>query len=198
MALMFTTTASIQKAVNSINSLKPKLFTPILARILQKIDLKDERSFREDEEAKLQQTLDLGAADLELMVQSLEFFLQQAAYHSAKPAVLKTQLEQLEINEDKIEAIVEAWSTNGKEILQKLRQRTLAPDQLNAINWRLNLEMANGSRSKMKQPNAMFELKINREGQKDAEKLQLEFSHQELYNFYNQLETIQKQLDNLD
>ncbi|XP_014769908.1 COMM domain-containing protein 10 isoform X1 [Octopus bimaculoides] len=198
MALLFSSTPSIQKAVSFINNLDPKLFTPILSRILQKIDLKDERSFTEEEESKLEQTLDLPAADLELMIQSLEFFLQQAAYHSAKPAVLKQQLEQLEINEDKIQAIVEAWSTHAKEILQKLRQRTLVPDQLNAINWRLNLEMANGSRSKMKQPNAMFELKINREGKQNAEKLQLEFSHQELYTFYNQLETIQKQLDNLD
>lgn len=104
----------------------------------------------------------------------------------------------LGINEDKVNIIVEAWTTHAKDVIQKLARRTLAPNQLSDINWRLNLEMANMGRSKMKLPNAMFELKITQDDAQKKEKIHLEFSHDELYAFYNQLETIQKQLDNLD
>ncbi|CAE1307685.1 COMMD10 [Acanthosepion pharaonis] len=195
---MFSNTTSIKKAVGFINELDSKLFMPLLSRILQKIHLKDERSFTEEEEEKLQSTFNLPANDLELLLETLEFFLQQAAYHLAKPAVLTQQLLSLDINEDKVNIIVEAWTTHAKNVLQKLGQRTLAPNQLSDINWRLNLEMANMGRSKMKLPNAMFELKVTQEDMQQKEKIHLEFSHDELYAFYNQLETIQRQIDNLD
>ena len=39
--------------------------------------LQDERTFTEDEEEKLQASLGLDGADLELVLQTLEFFLQQ-------------------------------------------------------------------------------------------------------------------------
>ena len=42
---------------------------------------KDERTFSEDEEEKLQGALDLSGSDLELVLQTLEFFLQQVCYH---------------------------------------------------------------------------------------------------------------------
>lgn len=112
--------------------------------------------------------------------------------------MLTQQLLSLDVNEDKVNIIVEAWTTHAKNVLQKLGQRTLAPNQLSDINWRLNLEMANMGRSKMKLPNAMFELKVTQEDMQQKEKIHLEFSHDELYAFYNQLETIQRQIDNLD
>ena len=43
---------------------------------------KDERTFSEDEEEKLQGALDLSGPDLELVLQTLEFFLQQVGNHS--------------------------------------------------------------------------------------------------------------------
>lgn len=39
--------------------------------------LQDERTFSEEEEEKLQTTLGMDGADIELLIQTLEFFLQQ-------------------------------------------------------------------------------------------------------------------------
>ncbi|KAK7481601.1 hypothetical protein BaRGS_00027117 [Batillaria attramentaria] len=94
---------------------------------------------------------------------TLEFILQQAAYHAAKPQVLSQQLQQLELDEDKVKPIVEAWSTSGRDTVSKLRQRTIHPKQLEEVNWRLNLQMAQSSMSKMKLPNAMFEFGVKDE-----------------------------------
>lgn len=180
-----------------INDLEPSKFPLLLTRIIQKLHLKDDRTFSDDEETKLQDALKLSAGDLELVLQTLEFFLQQAAYHSAKPAVFTQQLKQLSMDEDKVKTVVETWASSGREVVQRLRQRTLHPEQLEDINWRLNLQMAQGTQLKMKMPNAMFELGVRNENTDTKEKIRMEFTHDELYKFYNQLETVQKQLDSL-
>ncbi|XP_071105163.1 COMM domain-containing protein 10-like [Haliotis cracherodii] len=197
MALMFTATASIKKAVGIINDLASSKFPLLLNRILQKLHLKDERTFSEEEEEKLQSTFELSAPDLELVLETLEFILQQAAYHTAKPAVLTGQLQQLEIDDDKVQAIVEKWTSCAKETVQKLRERTLVPKQLEAVNWRLNLQMAQSNKTKLKSPNALFELQVSEESTEEKEKIRIEFSHDELYKFYSQLEVIQRQVDGL-
>ncbi|XP_035666460.1 COMM domain-containing protein 10-like [Branchiostoma floridae] len=196
MALMFTATANIKKAVSLINQLDAAKFPRLLQRILQKLHLRDDRSFSEEEEEMLQQALGLQGGDLQLVLETTAFVLEQAAYHSAKPAVLEEQLKNIQLEEDKISVFVKAWSANGKEVILKLRKRTLAPDQLESVNWRLNLQMAQASQTKMKLPNAMFELGV-RHDDDTREKVRMEFTHDELYDFYSQLETIQEQLDTL-
>lgn len=179
-----------------INSLDQGKFPLLLSRILQKLHLKDERTFSKDEEDKLQATLGISAQDLELLLQTLEFFIQQAAYHTAKPAVLSQQLTQLDIETSKVDTIVEAWNSSARDVVQRLRQRTLPPNQLEDIKWRLNLQIAQSSQTKQKIPNAMFELAV-RNCDDGKDRICMEFTHDELYRFYNQLETIQKQIDGL-
>ena len=41
--------------------------------------LQEERTFTEEEEEKLQSALGVAGADLELIIETLEFFLQQVA-----------------------------------------------------------------------------------------------------------------------
>ena len=45
-------------------------------------------------------------------------------------------------------------------VVERLRGRTFFPNQLDGINWRLNLSMAQPSQAKMKLPNAQFEFGI--------------------------------------
>ncbi|CAG2236885.1 COMMD10 [Mytilus edulis] len=208
MALMFTATPAIKRAVTLINNLGSSKFPLLLTRILQKLHLKDERTFSEEEEEKLQGSLELAGPDLELVLQSLEFFLQQAAYHTAKPGVFSQQLKQIEVEEEKVQVIVEAWANSAKDVITKLRQRTIVRNrlelqhflvmnqfELESVNWRLNLQMAQSNKAKMKMPNAMFEFNVTDENTTEKENIKVEFTHDELYMFYNQLETIQKQLD---
>ena len=46
--------------------------------------------------------LRLDAKDLELVLDATTFILQQAAYHLAKPALLKSHLQGIELDEDKV------------------------------------------------------------------------------------------------
>ncbi|RUS74080.1 hypothetical protein EGW08_018158 [Elysia chlorotica] len=194
---LFTASASIKKAVMLINDMDVNRFPLLLSRILQKLHLKEERTFSEEEEEKLQAAFGFSSNDLDLVLETLEFILQQAAYHTAKPAVLSEQLKQLEMKEDKVEKIVEAWTNGARNLVQKLKERTVHPNQLEEVKWRLNLQMAQASQSKVKRPNALFQLGVRNDSTGKKENIRLEFTHEELYEFYNQLETIQKQLDSL-
>ncbi|KAK2152900.1 hypothetical protein LSH36_315g03082 [Paralvinella palmiformis] len=196
MSLSFTQTTSIKKAVDVINNVNPNKFPLVLSRIIQKLHLKDERTFTEDEEKKLETALSLNESDLQLLIETCEFFLQQAAYHTSKPAVLQSQLEQLGLTEDKVSAIVTTWQNGAKEVLERLRHRMLSPKQLDSVKWKLSLVMGSSTKAKTKLPVATLELGMKNENT-DNDNLQMEFTHEELYKFYDQLETIQSQIDSL-
>ncbi|XP_038077865.1 COMM domain-containing protein 10-like [Patiria miniata] len=197
MALMFSQTARIKKAVVLINNIDAAKFPRLLSRILQKLHLRDDHSFSEEEQEKLQVALGLEGKDLQLVLETTSFILEQAAYHIAKPTVLSQQLQNIGLEEDKVSVFVKAWTSSGKGVVEKLRQRTLAPNQLEEVNWRLNLQMGQASQTKMKLPNAMFEMVVSGQEEGEKEKIKMEFSHDELYQFYNKLEAIQGQLDSM-
>ncbi|XP_070089322.1 COMM domain-containing protein 10 isoform X3 [Equus przewalskii] len=159
-ALILRESPSMKKAVSLINAIDIGRFPRLLTRILQKLHLKAENSFSEEEEEKLQAAFSLEKPDLHLVLETISFILEQAVYHNVKPAALQQQLEHIHLRQDKAEAFVNAWSSMGQETVEKFRQRILAPH-------------------------------------KSLEKVLVEFSHKELFDFYNKLETIQAQLDSL-
>lgn len=196
-AMILPESPSMKKAVSLINEIDIGRFPRLLTRILQKLHLKAESSFNAEEEEKLQAAFCLEKQDLHLVLETISFVLEQAVYHSVKPAALQQQLESIHLRQDKAEAFVNAWSAMGQETIEKFRQRILAPHKLETVGWQLNLQMAHSARAKLKNPQAVLQLGVSNEDSKSLEKVLLEFSHKELYEFYNKLETIQAQLDSL-
>ncbi|XP_073200859.1 COMM domain-containing protein 10 isoform X4 [Lepidochelys kempii] len=175
------------------------------------VELEAESSFSEEEEEKLQAAFSVEKQDLHLVLETISFILEQAVYHNLKPAILQQQLESIHLDLDKAEAFVSAWTAAGQDTIEKFRQRILAPQKLETIGWQLNLQMAQSTQAKLKSPQAVLELGMSNEDSKvgkplpgrvnlgifNLEKVFVEFSHQELFEFYNKLETIQAQLDSL-
>ncbi|KAJ8401626.1 hypothetical protein AAFF_G00379430 [Aldrovandia affinis] len=198
MASIIKETQSIKEAVTHINAIDLNKFSRLLTRILQKLHLKAERSFTEEEEEKLQSALSLEKQALNLVLETVSFILEQAVYHNVKPASLKQQLESIHLHPDKVDALSQAWGSTGPDTIEKFRQRIFAPKKLEHVGWQLNLQMAQSTQAKLKSPQAVLELGISSsEEAESAEKLFVEFSHQELLEFYNKLETVQAQLDSL-
>uniref|UniRef100_A0A8K9XMR2 COMM domain containing 10 n=1 Tax=Oncorhynchus mykiss TaxID=8022 RepID=A0A8K9XMR2_ONCMY len=122
----------------------------------------------------------------------------QAVYHNVKPASLKQQLEKIHLSPEKAEAFCQAWTAVCPDVVEKVRQRIFAPKKLEHVGWQLNLQMAKSTQAKLKDPHAVLELGVrNEDSESVVEKVFVEFSHQELLQFYNQLETVQAQLDSL-
>ncbi|KAM8960783.1 COMM domain-containing protein 10 [Pelodytes ibericus] len=187
----------IKQAVSLMNAMDEGKFPRLLSRILQKLHLKAERSFSEEEEEKLQVAFSLDKQDLHLVLETISFILEQAVYHNVKSAVLRQQLESIHLDPSKAESFAGAWEAAGQETVEKFRQRILAPKKLETTAWQLSLQMAQSTQAKMKSPQAVIELGVSAEDTKDLEKVFMEFNHKELLEFYNKLETIQAQLDSL-
>ena len=54
----------------------------------------------------------------------------------------------------------QSWASQGRVVVERLKGRAFFPTQLEGINWRLNLSMAQPSQAKMKLPNAQIEFGI--------------------------------------
>uniref|UniRef100_A0A8D1MNZ4 COMM domain containing 10 n=1 Tax=Sus scrofa TaxID=9823 RepID=A0A8D1MNZ4_PIG len=176
-ALILRESPSMKKAVLLINEIDIGRFPRLLTRILQKLHLKAENSFSEEEEEKLQAAFSLEKQDLHLVLETISFILEQAVYHNVKPAVLQQQLENIHLGQDKAEAFVSAWSSMGQETIEKFRQRIIAPHKLETVGWQLNLQMAHSAQAKLKSPQAVLQLGVSNEDSKSLEKVLLEFSH---------------------
>ncbi|XP_067320589.1 COMM domain-containing protein 10 isoform X1 [Anolis sagrei] len=181
-------TGSIRKAVSLINAIDTGKFSRLLSRILQKLHLKTESTFTEEEEEKLQAAFLVEKQDLHLVLETITFILEQAVYHNSKPAILKQQLEHSNLDFDKVEVLATAWAAAGPEVVEKFRQRILSPHKLDSVGWQLNLQMAQSTQAKQKSPKAVLELGITNEDSKNMEKVFVEFSHEELFEFYNKTE----------
>ncbi|KAM4746009.1 COMM domain-containing protein 10 [Anableps anableps] len=190
-------TQSIKEAVNFINTIDLNKFSRLLSRIIQKLHVKGERTFSEEEEQKLQTALSLDKHALNLVLETAAFILEQAVYHSIKPASLQQQLEEIHLNSDKAEVFSQSWASAGPELVEKLKRNTFAPKKLDFVSWQLNLQMAQSSQARLKSPSAVLQLGVRKEDSEVQENIFVEFNHQQLLEFYNKLEIVQGQLDSL-
>ncbi|XP_073322545.1 COMM domain-containing protein 10 [Pagrus major] len=190
-------TQSIKEAVTFINAIDANKFSRLISRIIQKLHLKGERTFSEEEEEKLQAALSLDKQALNLVLETAAFILEQAVYHNMKPASLQQQLETVHLNPEKAEMFSQAWASAGPELVEKLKHNVFAPKKLEYVGWQLNLQMAQSSQARLKSPSAVLQLGLRREESEVQENVFVDFNHQELLEFYNKLEIVQGQLDSL-
>lgn len=190
-------TRSIKEAVTFINAIDVNKFSRLISRIIQKLHLKGERTFSEEEEQKLEAALSLDKQALNLVLETAAFILEQAVYHNVKPAALQQQLEAVHLNSDKAEVFSQSWATAGPELLEKLKHNTFAPKKLEYVGWQLNLQMAQSSQARLKSPSAILQLGLRNDDSEVQENVFVEFNHQELLELYNKLEIVQGQLDSL-
>lgn len=197
MASIIKETQSIKEAVSFINTIDVNKFSRLISRIIQRLHLKGERTFSEEEEQKLESALSLDKRALGLVLETSAFFLEQAVYHNVKPASFQQQLEAVHLNPDKAEVFSQTWASAGPELVERQKHNIFAPKKLEYVGWQLNLLMAQSSQTKMKDPSAVLQLGLRSEDSETQENVFVEFNHQELLDFYNKLETVQGQLDSL-
>lgn len=197
MASIIKETQSIKEAISFINTVDVNKFSRLISRIIQRLHLKGERTFSEEEEQKLESALSLDKRALSLVLETSAFILEQAVYHNVKPASLQQQLESIHLNPDKAEVFSQTWASAGPELVERQKHNIFAPKKLEYVGWQLNLLMAQSSQTKMKDPSAVLQLGLRSEDSEAQENVFVEFNHQELLEFYNKLEIVQGQLDSL-
>lgn len=180
-----------------MNRVDASKFVPLLSRVSRTVHLKDVSPFAEEEEGQLTTILKLSKSELTSVLDACTFIFEQCAYHSTTAQKLKEHLEKAGLHQPQAEAFINTWSKEKAQIIAHLRERTIVPKSLEEIEWSLQMQLAHSSLSKLKQPVAIFELGLKSQDEDKLESCQMSFSHEELLQFYKNLEVIQQQIDAL-
>jgi len=180
-----------------VKKLDATKFPSLIQRIIQKIGIKDEKPFSSQEMEKLQEIFGITENDLNLVLDSCALIFERAAYFALSSPRFGKELEAIGFEEAQISPFLKVWEAEKERVLIKLREKTVVPDVVDSVGWRLHLKLAQNGGKEFKEPRAIFEIGIKNTDDKENKKLQVEFDHQELFKFFNDLEVIQDQLDNL-
>ena len=179
--------------------------------------------FSPEEEAQLQSLLALDGSKLSTILEGCSYILEQAAYHQTSASSLSKQLVAAGVQEAQAAAFGRVWKGEGAALVAKLRTRSMgAPMVLNAAKWELHLQLGQSGLSRAKDARAMFELDLRdasnvevgvsddvargsalipytwrAQDTSKADNFMLEFSHDQLYDFFQKIERVQQQLDSL-
>jgi len=200
---MIALTSRLREAAALVNRINAQKFPVMLTRILGKLHLRNTQIFSDAEREQLCEMFSLNATDMETVLQACAYVFEQAAYHIIRPDVLSEQLHEAGMDDEHCEAISTVWAESATEFVGKLKQQTMSgPLQLSGSQYRLHLMMGESQLSTLQEPTALFQFALgNPEASAAAdrvgEELVVEFSHSELYGFFQKLENIQQQLDRL-
>ncbi|XP_022205220.2 COMM domain-containing protein 10 [Nilaparvata lugens] len=204
--MWISSTSSLLHGVQTINKIDNQKFPFVLNRIVQFLQSPTEagRPFTADEEEKLISTLEgiENADDLQSVLETSTFIFSQAIYHLTKPAVLQKDLMSvLQMTVEKAEAFATVWTNCAKCLVDKIRQKSIQPVQLENVNWMLNVTGSCSTKGIVNEPRAVIELQLKDEssagGTGGTSNIVMDLNHKQLCALYDTLETIQTALDNL-
>ncbi|CAF1030385.1 unnamed protein product [Adineta steineri] len=190
--------SKIKTSIPHINSLDNAKFKKLVQRIADKTGRQNETIFTIDELNKLENAFGLSIDIIKQLIESIEYIFLQSAYHLIKPQILENDLiNEQNFDETKAKIFVEQWSTSAKEIVERLKSSHIASHSLSDVRWTLDVGISQASKSKVKRPTAIYEFQLKNEQTQQIENIQTEFNKEELYVFFEKLESIQSQLDAL-
>lgn len=197
---IFQETDILISAISTFNKVDPGKFPLLITRVLQRYHVSEYKQiFSVEEMVKLEASFGLKREELQLLLDGVKFVVDKAAYFVLKPASLSKELMDIGLEEERATAFSQGWTNLGKAVIERLKKKKFFPVQLEDINWRLNLQLGQSFQSRQKISNAIFQLDLSDESKPTGEKeeVTVEFSREELYSFYEELEKIQGQLDSL-
>lgn len=180
----------LRKGITLINSLTSKKFHALLEHILTS---DKEETFSPEELKKLADSLKIGPANIQLLIQSITYIFKQASKVILKPTDLQKQLlESLELEEKIADEFVKVWSAETKKDLGDYEKRL----KLENIFWEQNLEIADQICNKYSKPTTRIQFKMSEANNRSKKHdVTIELDKDELFELYNKLEVIQMKLD---
>lgn len=202
-AKQFTVAASV------CNKVPVEKFPLLLNRVISKLHIKGLKLFSEDEHQQLQKLFVLSADELNFLLDGCCFIFEQAAFTSTGPEPLYAVLLDAGFDEKHAKVIGKLWAEEAPTFIEKLKNRTLGAATLVDTDYHLNLTLGINDLTRLQEPSAIFEFSVTNPDKeptqfeteqdlaKTVDKVSVEFAHNELYAFFENLEKIQQQLDNL-
>ena len=162
--------------------------------------------FTPDEAGKLTPILGVTLGELSEALRALSYVYEQAAFLNLKPEDLASQMLAAGVASAHAEVLGATWKAEAPAVMKGLYEQVGmgGPAKLANVEWGLSISMQGSSLSKTKESLARFDLFLETVGAGHGggegmleEVLSVEFTHRELYSFFEKLEVVQEQLDAL-
>lgn len=171
------------KGIELVNGTDDGKFRSILSRIFKKLNAKESQVFSELEQSKLESILSFGQQQVKGLLEILKYLAQECLDKLLKPNKLGEELKKISLQDNKINIFLQVYN----EFVEKVDGN----NEIDDVNWKIKVHINQDTKTHLKEPIAQLDLKLTNEN------ISLDFNHEELSLFYNQLEGIQNQLDAL-
>jgi COMM domain containing 10 len=172
----------------------------IFERILSAVGDKGTDPFSTDEVEKLAGMLGCAAGGITTLCEGGSYVFERAAYHGVNGEALTEHLVTVGMLEDRAAVLGTVWQDGGKQVVDAFRGTSNgAARVLNSTNWSVHVNVASNATAAGRDVYGVVELGLSDPANPDkpSKPILTEFSHDELYDFFQKLETIQEQLDEL-
>lgn len=140
---------------------------------------------------ELEKSIGLPNEQFALLAKTISYILKRSLIFVMKPTKLQTELKEiLKLNENKIEIFMKTWILSTKPILDNLEGSDGVSKELEDISWKLKVQLSSSAMKKEKTVLGQVQLKTT-----EQDPINLEMNHEEVLDFFNQLENIQTELD---
>eukprot|EP01147_Barroeca_monosierra_P011178 gene11178-3236_t len=154
-----------------------------------------EESFSVYEKKQLSENLSVDLDLIQLIIDSLSYMIQTAAYHQLSEKAITKHLLRVGFSEDHASLFATIWHNKSGNIIDTLKNSGFYKTQLQNVGWSLSLELANANGPKAS-PNVKMQFDIS-DVQGGTDAVTVAMTSEQLEDFYNKLENIQAQLDRL-
>jgi len=129
-------------------------------------------------------------------VELVKHIVERAAQQKASLERIVGELKGV-IEEERLKSLLQYYQVFTQQLLKKLDRSPVIPQHLADVHWRLHLALAQDHVSKILNPTCLLQFNLTDCLGKDPSNFTLEFTHDQLYEMFNQLEEVQEQLDAL-
>lgn len=185
-------TNSLQEALQIADKIPKRQFAQVLRRIAIALRTDNHSPFSEDDVQTLLEQFEMTPTEFDAMFSACSYLLQQSACFSFTSEKTQTFASNSGASEDIAECFSAVWDAEGEELIDSLKQKTIASNVLENTAWRLDLKSHEIKKDPTREPILLLDLNVTNE-----KPVTIQFTHQELSKLFGELEKIQQNIDSL-
>jgi hypothetical protein len=140
----------------------------------------------------LLEQFEMTPTDFDAMFSACLYVLQQSACFGFDSEKTQIYAAQSGASETVSGCFTAVWEAEGEDLIESLKQRTIADKTLESTAWRLNLKAADRASGQSRDPVLLLDLAVS--GEKPVT---VQFDHAAISKLYAEIEEIQQQIDRL-
>ena len=185
-------TNKLQAALQIADRIPQRQFAQALRRIAIALRTGNETPFSDDEVEAMLEQFGLVPTDFDAMFSVCSYLLQQAACFSFDSDKISTYATQSGASETVSECFSAVWDAEGYDLIEAMKQKTIADTVLESTSWRLDLKADEINQQPMREPRILLDLNVS-----NQKPITIQFTHNELSDLYNKIEDIQQVIDKM-